>query len=283
MRKRAHHRELQLSNNHVCNFQLKSYFGSCVFWRLSSECQATRFSQGLFFIPLCIHFWCVSDVPLYWKKCLTTIKLTKLWLTSPIEAFHVEKSPKKGTKVLAVGSFLCVLWRISFGQGSGEMSKEYASKVSRLCHFRTKSFFFQKKVTQRWWTDILLPRSPSLAVLLESLAVALDLWHAMAIQLLAAQKVGHLPLSSESSWRGRMHDRDVDVHIGRKSGTILVGNLCFLRQKLFSLLCWAHKRKHSVSFKAKSNFNPFSPHMWKMSHFEELVPMKKIRQKFYFW
>ena len=43
----------------------------------SSECQATRFLQRIFFIPLCIHFWCVSDVALHWNKCLTTIKLTK--------------------------------------------------------------------------------------------------------------------------------------------------------------------------------------------------------------
>ena len=39
----------------------------------------------------------------------------------------------------------------------------------------------------------------------------------MAIQLLAAQQVGHLSLSPESSRRGPVHDRDVDVHIGRKS------------------------------------------------------------------
>ena len=36
----------------------------------------------------------------------------------------------------------------------------------------------------------------------------------MAIQLLVAQKVGHLPLTPR---RGSMHDRDVDIHIGRKS------------------------------------------------------------------
>ena len=62
-----------------------------------------------------------------------------------MEAFHVEKSPKKLTKVFAEGNFLCVLRRIFFGQGSEEMSKEYACKVSRLCHFRTWSSF-QKKL-----------------------------------------------------------------------------------------------------------------------------------------
>ena len=74
---------------------------------------------------------------------------------------------------------------------------------------------------------------------------------------------------------------------------ISAGNPCFLRQKLLwrhfsrslsmwflSLLCRAHKQKNLVSFKAKSNFNPFSSHMWKMSPLEELVPMKKVRQNF---
>ena len=52
-----------------------------------------------------------------------------------------------------------------FSQGSEEMSKEYAWKVSRLCRFCTWSFS-QSKITQQWWTDILLPRSLSLAALL---------------------------------------------------------------------------------------------------------------------
>ena len=155
MRKSAHHCELQLSNYRVCNFQFKTYVGSCVLGRFSSECQATMFLQRIFyskmltfrhsasseqwgrtgsifkklfnkksyhtifFIPLGIHFWCVSDIALHWNKCLPTIKLTKKWLTSPIEAFHVEKSPKKGTKVFAEGIFLCVLWRIFFWPGQG--------------------------------------------------------------------------------------------------------------------------------------------------------------------
>ena len=76
MRKRAHHRELQLSNYHVCNYQLKTLFGKLRFWGVI-ESQATRFFAEDIFIPLCIHFWCVSDVALHWKKCLTTIKLTK--------------------------------------------------------------------------------------------------------------------------------------------------------------------------------------------------------------
>ena len=95
-------------------FSVPNLFWKLRFGGLLSECQAARFLQRLFFIPLCIHFWCVSDVALHWNKCLTTIKLSKKWLTSPIKAFHVEKSSKKGTKVFAEGIFLCVLWRIIF-------------------------------------------------------------------------------------------------------------------------------------------------------------------------
>ena len=49
---------------------------------------------------------------------------------------------------------------------------------------------------------------------------------------------------------------------------------------LLSSLLNAYKRRKSVSFKAKSNFNPFSPDMQKLGPFEELVPMKKVRQNF---
>ena len=149
MRKRAHHRELQLSNYHVCNFQFKTYFGSCLFgggggggggfvWVPGSKVFAEDF-----FIPFCVHFWCVSDVALHWNTCLTTSKLTKKWLTSPLEAFHVEKSPKKWTKVFAEGMFFCLLRRIFFQPGQRR-------NVQRMClqSFKAVPFsyveFFQK-------------------------------------------------------------------------------------------------------------------------------------------
>ena len=99
MRKEAHHGEppVQLSDYHLCNFQFKTYFGSCVLGGFLLSARLQDFCRR-FFIPLFVHFWCVSDVALHWNKCLATIKLTKKWLTSPIEAFHVEKSPKKVDK-----------------------------------------------------------------------------------------------------------------------------------------------------------------------------------------
>ena len=224
MKKRAHHRELQLSNYHVCNFQFKTYFGSCVWgggggggfvWVPGYKVFAENFH-----LFLCVFTFSVFQTLLYigtnvWQQS----NWLKNELTAPIEAFHVEKSPNlKVDKSFAGEIFLCVKRRIFFfGQGSEEMSKEYACKVSRRCHFRTWSFF-QKKVTQRWWTDILLPQRFSLAALLRITCCCYGFMACprdpMAIQLFAAQKVGHLSLSPR---RGPMHDRDVDVHIGRKS------------------------------------------------------------------
>ena len=93
------------------------------------------------------------------------------------------KITEKGTKVFAEGLFLHVLRRTFLGQGSEEMSKEYAcNKVWSLCHFCTWSFFFQKKSSQRWWTDILLPRSLSLAALLWITRCCYDVWLGHAIR-----------------------------------------------------------------------------------------------------
>ena len=64
------------------------------------------------------------------------------------------------------------------------------------------------------------PRSVSLAALLRITCCCYGFMVCprglMAIQLLAAQKVGHLSLSPESPRPGP-GDRDVNVHIGRKS------------------------------------------------------------------
>ena len=111
-----------------------------------------------------------------------------------------------------------------FGQGSKEMSKEYACKVSRLCHFLTWSLC-QKKVTQWWWTDLLLPRSLSLVAVLRITCcfygfMACGPRDSMANQLLAAQEVGHLSLSPRAR-RGPVHNRDVDVHIERFVNTFV--------------------------------------------------------------
>ena len=123
---------------------------------------------------------------------------------------------KNGQKFLQRECFFVSCEESFFSQGSEEMSKECACKVSRLCHFRTWSFF--KKVAQRRWTDILPPRSLSRVPLLKITCCCYGFMACprdfMAIQLLAVQNAGHLSLSPR---RGPVHDRDVDVHIGRKS------------------------------------------------------------------
>ena len=103
----------------------------------------------------------------------------------------------------------------------------------------------------------------------------------------AARSAKSWPPVSLSPRCGPIHDRDVDVHIGMISvfltSKALVTSFSAISMWFFSLICLAHKRKILfLSNKAKSNFNPFSPHMSKTSPFEELVPMKKVRQNFSF-
>ena len=151
-----------------------------------------------FFIPLCTYLWCVSDVALHWNKCLTTIKLTKMWLTSPTEAFHVGKSPnlkgdKRGTKAFAEGIFsLCPVEDLFLGLGKRRNVQRICLQSFKAVPSSYVEFFFQKKVTQRWWTDILLPQSLSSVALLRSTCCGYGFTacprDSMAIQLLAAQK-----------------------------------------------------------------------------------------------
>ena len=140
MRKRAHHHEPQLSTLMCVIFSSKliseiAFLGG---FRLSARPQG--FCRG-FFYSFCIHFWCVSDVALHGNTCLTTIKLTKKWLTSPIEAFHVEKSPKKWTKVFAEGIFLCVLRRIFFWPGQRRNVQRICLQSFKAVPFSCVEFF----------------------------------------------------------------------------------------------------------------------------------------------
>ena len=175
---------------------------------------------------------------------------------------------EKVDKSFCRGNFFFVSCGESFfGQGSEEMSREYACKVSRLCHFRTWSFF-QKKVSQRWWTDNLLPRSLSLAALLRITCCCYGFMacprDSMEIQLLKAQKVGHLSLSPRC---GPVHDWDVDVHISRKSvflpskalvtSFLTISFYAILRSSLLSA-----KRKKFSFFQSQIKLQPFFfPHV----------------------
>ena len=118
MRQRAHHHELQLTNYHICNFQFKTYFGSCVSRGFSSECQATRFLQRIFLF-LCIFTSGVFQTLIYiGTNVLQQSNWLKNDLTSPIEAFRVEKSSKKWTKAFAEGVFFLSCGESFIGQGS---------------------------------------------------------------------------------------------------------------------------------------------------------------------
>ena len=96
-------------------------------------------------IPLCIHFWCVSDVALHWNKCLTTIKLTKKWLTSPIEAFHVEKSSKKGQTFIQREFFFVSCGGNYFWPGQRRNVQRICLQSFKAVLFSYLEFFFPKE------------------------------------------------------------------------------------------------------------------------------------------
>ena len=125
-----------------------------------------------------------------------------------MEAFHVEKSPKKGTKVFAEGIFLCVLRRILFWQGQRcqrRNVKEYACKVPRLCHFRTVNFFPNEghsMMMDRHFSSRSLSWIYGMPTRFDGDSAA------------RSEKGGHLSLSPR---RGPVHDRNFVVRIGRKT------------------------------------------------------------------
>ena len=297
MRKRAHHRELQLSNYHVFNFQYKTYCGSCVLgvFKVVWVPGYKDFAED-FFVLLCIHFWCVSDVALHWNKCLAIIKLTKKWSTSPAEAFHVEKSPKRWAKVFAAGIFLCVL-RSFLWPGQRRNVQRICLQSFKAVPFSYLEFFSKWRSLNHDGQAFFFPEVFPWPLSSESLAVAVDLCVYLCVYVMPTRFDGDSaarsakswpPVTLASAWPRAGSECHGDVHIGRKSvfltsRALVLSFLATLSMWFFSLLCWAHKRKNSVSFKAKSNVNSFTSHMWKMSPFEELVPMKKVRQKFYFW
>ena len=202
--------------------------------------------------------------------------------------------PKSGQKFFQREFFFVSCRESFFGQGSEEMSKEHACKVSRQCHFCTWSFF-RKKVTQRRWTDILLPRSISLLI-------SRPPWNYLLLLCIYGMPTrfdGEFSCSQRkklATCQSRLCRLGVAPCTIGMSTSISAGNPCFLRQSSCDVisrnlfLCDSSffsveriNEKKSVSFKTKSNFNPFSSHTWKMSLFEELVPMKKVRQIFCFW
>ena len=140
------------------------FFLKLLFLGFSPECHAATFLQRSFLSPLCtsllVGFTCTCFFTL--KKCLTKIKLNKKqWLKSRVEAFYVEKSPKKWTKVFAEEILLCDLCRILFWLGQRKYTQEYACKVSKLGHFRSWSvflFFKRKSLDRRWWTSAFCAR-----------------------------------------------------------------------------------------------------------------------------
>ena len=295
MRKRAHHRELQLSNYHVCNFQFKTYFGSCGFFfgggggdGGSSECQAAR-GVFFFFIPLCINFWC-------FKRCFALEKMSDnnqtdlKMINVSNRSVSCRKITEKVDKSFCRGDFsLCPAENLFLARKAKKCQKNMPAKFQCCAIFVPGVYSKRRSLNDDGQTNFfsksLLSRPP------QSLAVAMDLWHAHAIrwQFSCSQRKTLATCHSRrvSPRRGPVYDQDVDVHIGRKtvfpmSKALVTSFLAISSDMILLSSLLSAYTKNSDSFEAKSNFHTFSSHMWKMSPFEELVPTIKVRQRFYF-
>ena len=126
MRKRAHHCELQLSNYHVCNFQFKTYFGSCVFFegfRLSARLQG--FLQRIFFYSFRYSLLVCFRRCFTLEKSLTTIKLIKKMINISNRSVSCRKITAKNRQEFCRGNFLCPAEKPILAR-SEEKSKEFA-------------------------------------------------------------------------------------------------------------------------------------------------------------
>ena len=91
------------------------------------------------------------------------------------------KITEKGTKVFSREFSLCPAENLSW-PGQRRNVQRICLQSFKAVPFSYLEFFSQKKGTQRWWTDILLTRSLSLAALLWITRCCYDVWPAHAIR-----------------------------------------------------------------------------------------------------
>ena len=126
MRKRAHHRELQLSNYHVCNFMFKTYFGSWDFFGFRLSARLQGFCRGFFFSFLCVLTSGVFQTLLYLG---TNVWQQSNWLkviNVSNRSVSCRKITEKVDKSFCRRNFLSVLWGILVWPGQRR-------NVQRIC------------------------------------------------------------------------------------------------------------------------------------------------------
>ena len=222
----------------------------------------------VFAVDFCFSF--VHTLLVCFTRFLTLEKISdnnqtewKLVNDSDLKLFLSKNHQKGGRKYLQSEFALCLVQNIVFLAISGNVniSQECAWKVSKLCHYRSWSFF-QKKVVRRWWRDAVHPRSISLAALLRITwccyeFYSMPTWFSGVSAARSRLCVKATCQRSPQHQRGFMHDCDVNVP-HRLSPA---GSPCFWHQKLlwrhfsrslnfyvtFYLLWWAPKGK-KISF-----------------------------------
>ena len=154
--------------------------------------------------------------------------------------------------------------------------------------FRTWSFF-QQKITKRWWTDILLPRSLSLASLFRITCCCYAFmscpYDSMVIQLLAA-RISWPPVTLASVWpRGRSrcrrpHRQEIRVFYVTSSCDIISRDLFLCDSSLFSV----ERISENIQLLSKSNQTStlFPPTCEKWVHSKNWFLRKKFVKNFTF-
>ena len=107
-----------------------------MFWGFSPECQATRFLQRIFLLLCVFTSGMFQTLFLHCIKCLTTIKRTKKWLASPIEAFRVKNHRKNRQKFLQREFF------VSSGESFWPGQRRYVQRILCLKSFKAMPFLY---------------------------------------------------------------------------------------------------------------------------------------------
>ena len=253
-----------------------------MFWGFSPECQATRFLQRIFLLLCVFTSGMFQTLFLHCIKCLTTIKRTKKWLTSPIEAFRVKNHRKNRQKFLQREFF------VSSGESFWPGQRRYVQRIImpekfQSCAIFVHVFFFQEKVTQRWWTDIILPFL-SLAALLRITCWCNGFMACMGTRfdgnsVARSTKVGHLS-QALASCTVRMFIGRKPVCLTSSSCDVISPDLFLFDSDLFSV---ERINENFSFFQSQIKLQPYFLPRVKNESIQRTGSYENIWSKFYFW
>ena len=149
MRKRAHHRELQLSNYYVCNFQFKTYLGSLVFFFF--------FGGGGVRLSARLHGFCrasfskVYSLLVCFRRCFTLEQLSgnnqidQKVINVSNRSVSCRKITQRGDKSFFGGNFsLCPVENLFSVRAGKKCPKDMPSKF-HVCAIFYLEFFSKRR------------------------------------------------------------------------------------------------------------------------------------------